>query len=164
MSFDMKRICLAKIVAAHGVKGLVKIKPFGEDVSLLNGKMFIDETGNKTVNIKLKNALGKYILANVEGSTDRNHAEALRGTDLYIARDDMPELEDAFYFEDLIGMNVVDQAGKALGKIINADNFGASDLIEIQGAVGTFMLPFTDDYIVETTDDAVIIKDFEMFL
>ena len=151
----MKKICIGKIVAAHGVKGLVKILPFGDDPSLLEQ---VQEH-----NITLKNPLGKYILAEVDGASDRTAAEALKGTELHIARDIMPTPERGFHFEDLIGLPVEDEAGQLLGKVILADNYGASDLIEIQGPKGTFMLPFVDDYIIEVSDK-IVIKEYEQFL
>ena len=59
-----KRICIGKITSAHGVKGLVKILPFGEDPALLEQ---VDE-----YKITLKNPMGKYILAEIEGVNGRD--------------------------------------------------------------------------------------------
>ncbi len=159
----MKRICLGKIVAAHGVKGLVKIRPFGDDPSLMNGTIYTNESGKDTLHITLKNGLGKYILAEVKDVQDRTQAEEIRGTELYVDREILPDLDEGHYFEDLIGMSVVDKTSAAIGKVITADNFGGGDLIEIRGPKGTFMLPFIEDY-ASVQDDQVVIKDFEQFL
>lgn len=135
-----KRIVLGKIHAPHGVKGLVKILPFGDDPALLEHV--------ENFKVTLKNPQGKYYLAQIEGVNDRDAAEALKGTELFISRDKLPEIEDenTFYFEDLVGLTTVDENGKETGKVIAVHNFGAGDLLEIQPLSGeSYMLPFTDE-------------------
>ncbi len=158
----MKRTCLGKIVSAHGVKGLVKIKPFGQDPSLIEslGAAFTSEDGDETLTVLLKNGLGKYILAEIEGSADRNSAEALRGTELFYERALLADApEDSFYYDDLVGLKVMED-GKEIGKVIAVDNFGAGDLIEIKRTRGEedFYLPFKDEYVPEVDIDGGYIK------
>ena len=158
-----KRICLGKIADAHGVKGLVKIFPYGDDLSLLSGTLYQNETGQDTLEITLKNPLGKFILAEIKDVQDRTHAETLKGTKLFIDRALLPDIEGGHYFEDLAGMPVTSDDGENMGKVIAVENFGASDLLEIQGPKGTFYLPFTEDFTSVETDH-ITIKDFEQFL
>ena len=135
-----KRVALGKIHAPHGVKGLVKILPYGDDPALL--EQVLD------FKITLKNPQGKYYLAQVEGVNDRDAAEALKGTELFISRDKLPEIEDedTFYFEDLVGLSTVDENGEETGKVIAVHNFGAGDLLEIRPLKGEdYLLPFTDE-------------------
>lgn len=152
-----KRICIAKIAAPHGVKGLVKILPQCEDVSLIEGVEDFD--------ITLKNALGKYILASIEGVNSREDAEAIQGRELYIDRDRLPEAEDGeYYYDDLIGLNALDENGDTVGKIVSVQNYGAGDLLEIKPEAGgeTYLLPFTDDYVPAVHDDHVVVRPLEM--
>jgi 16S rRNA processing protein RimM len=95
------------------------------------------------------------VVAAVDGITDRNAAEALRGTELFVPRAVLPPTDDdEFYQDDLIGMEVVDAAGAARGAVLAVHNFGAGDVLEIAPPLGaTFFLPFSRDA-VPTVDVA----------
>ncbi|MCK5284772.1 MAG: 16S rRNA processing protein RimM [Alphaproteobacteria bacterium] len=162
-----KRICIGKIVAAHGVKGLVKILSFGDDTELLNGTIYIDESGEKSLSITLKNKLGKYILAEIKEITDRTQAEKLRGIELFIDKSTLPALkdEDSFYFEDLIGLDVI-ESDKIIGTILSVKNFGAGDLLEIRLSSGKdFFLPFLKETVPEINikDGVLKIKNYQIY-
>lgn len=148
-----KRICLGEISTAHGVRGLVRIRIYGDDPQSLtaHGPLFTTETGDQTITIKLKNAANKFWIAEVAGVTDRNVAETLRGTKLWVERSKLPEPdEDEFYHEDMIGMIVRTEADGEVGTVVAVENFGAGDLLEIKPPAGpTFYIPFVDEYIVE---------------
>jgi 16S rRNA processing protein RimM len=153
-----KRVCLGRIAAPHGIKGLVKILAFGEDPYLIEdlGPCYTSEDGEETLAITLKNSLGKYILAEAEGSVTRNDSEALKGTDLYVDKDALPPIEDegSFYFNDLIGLRALNAKGKEAGVVIAVHNFGAGDLLEVRPPSGdTYLLPFTDENVPEVDID-----------
>lgn len=154
------RICVAKIATAHGIKGLVKLHIFVDNIDLVSGDLFTSEQGDKTLHITLKNATAKHWLAEIKDITDRNAAEALRGTNLYIDKSSLPEAdEDEFYFSDLIGLPAIDTNGQEVGKIIGSDNFGAGDLLEIQPAgAESFYLPVTDETVLEILDNKIIVS------
>lgn len=157
--FMEKRICIGKISTAHGVKGLVKIVPFCEDVNLLNGKVFTEESGDKTLEISLKNPIGKYFLAEIKGIDTREKAETLKCS-LFVSRETLPEIdnEDEFYIEDLIGLTAKDADGQVLGIIKTVDNYGAGDLLEIMPQGGqTYYVPFHDDFVTNVDIVAKII-------
>lgn len=154
------RICVAKIATAHGVKGLVKLHVFAEDIGLLNNTLYTSETGDSEISMTLKNATAKHWLAEIKDVTDRTEAEKLRGTELYIDQEHLPEPEEGeFYFSDLIGLDCFDKDDQPIGKIIAVENFGAGDLLEIQ-ATGqeSFYLPFNDDTIIEVMSDKIIVQ------
>lgn len=141
-SHQRGRICIGKISAAHGVKGLVKILPYGENLDLLEQ---VDE-----YKITLKNPQGKFMLAEIEGVNDRDAADALRGTELYITRDKLPEIEEdgTYYHEDLVGLIALDENEEEIGKVIAVHNFGAGDLLEIQPkGSSSYLIPFNDEYV-----------------
>lgn len=147
-----KRICIGKITGPHGVKGLVKILPYCEDITLLEQ---VEE-----LKITLKNPSGKYMLAEIEGVGTREQAEDIAGTELWIARDKLPELPDneEFYIEDLIGLKAVDTDGNDAGTVIAVHNFGAGDLLEIKPPTGeTYLLPFTKENVPEINSEALVI-------
>lgn len=148
-----KRVCLGKIAASHGIKGLVKILPFGEDASLIEtlGPAYssADPAQTDTLVITLKNPAGKYLLAAIEGVDDRTSADALRGTELYFDRTLLPEPdEDEFYYDDLIGLQVV-EGDTTIGTIKAVQNFGAGDLFEVKPTSGaSFYIPYAQAYIL----------------
>lgn len=154
-----KRICVAKIATAHGIKGLVKLHVFADDISLVTGDLFTAETGDKTLKIIPKNKTAKHWLAEVDGVVERNGAEALRGTELYAPQTALPEIaDDEFYYSDLIGLPAIDESGTIIGEIIAVENFGASDLLDIKPkGKPSFYLPVSDETLLEIADDKVII-------
>lgn len=146
-----KRVCLGVIAQAHGVKGLVKIVPYADDPTLIERVEEFD--------ITLKNSLGKYILAEIDGITSREQVDAIKGTELFIDRDQLPEPDAGeYYIEDLVGMKAVNQAGKDAGIVIAVHNFGAGDLLEIKPNSGEpYLVPFTDEHVPEVNDDSVTV-------
>lgn len=149
---ESKRILIGEIATAHGIKGFVKVRSFVDDDDLLQGdNVFTAESGPKTIKITLKNALKGDWVAEVKGVADRNEAERLRGTKLYIDREAMPEADDGeYYVEDLKGLKVIDKDGKDIGVVLSVENFGASDLIDIKPESGaSFYIPFTDNTVLD---------------
>lgn len=164
-----QRVCIGKIASAHGVKGLVKLLPYCDDVSLLDGKVFTDETGTDTLEITLKNALGKYVLAQVKGIDTREDAEKLKSL-LYIPREDLPKIDndDEFYIEDLVGLSAQTPDGTPLGRIKAVDNFGAGDLLEIAplGGGQSYYVPFHDDFVsnIDLATKNITITNHDQFI
>lgn len=154
------RVCVGKISTAHGVKGLVKVQVFAEDIKLLGGQLFTSERGPKTISITLKNAMAKHWLAELEGVSDRDEALALRGTKLYVDRDILPDTQEGeFYLSDLIGLNVQGTDKEKIGIILNVVNFGAGDMLEIQPLSGaSFYLPFNDENVPKIDKKSVTIS------
>jgi len=141
------RIRAGRISQPHGIKGFVKLTLFTDTPSLLEqAPVHTDERSDKSLTVRLKNPAGKHWIAQVDGISDRNAAEALAGTDLWIEKSLLPDLpDDEFYHEELIGLTVLDAAGgHKIGTVIAIDNFGAGDLLEIRPETGApFYLPFT---------------------
>lgn len=156
----MSRLLLGKIATAHGVRGLVKVLVLGDDPQRLEscGPAWTAETGGRALNLRMKNPMGKYYIAAIDGLSDRNEAELLRNTELWIDRDKLPDTEDGtYYYADLTGLAVVDGNGALYGHVIAVENFGASDLLEIKPENGpSFYVPFVDDYVLEVENDKIV--------
>lgn len=150
-----KRLHIATINGAHGVRGLVRIRVYAQDITLIKGPLFVQEQGDTTLCVSLKNAHGAsdIYLAAISGIENRDAAHNLLGTRLYIERSSLPPIqgENDFYHADLIGLEAKDSAtDQHLGKIIAVSNFGASDLLEIQPKdKQSFFLPFTDTFVCD---------------
>ena len=136
------RILLGHISTAHGVRGDVVIKSLTEDpADIATYGPLSDEDGQRQFDIKVVRVTNKGVIARVAGVTDRNAAEALRGTKLYVDRHKLPALEaDEVYHTDIIGLIARRGDGSEVGEIVAVQNFGAGDLLEIRLAVPTSKL------------------------
>ncbi len=154
------KILVGQIVAAHGIKGEVKIKSFTEDpLAMCDYGPLQDEAGTTTYQLKINgvqpNNHGGAIIAKIKGIADRNAAEALAKskTKLYVTREQLPEPEKGrYYIEDLKGFSAVSEKGKALATLKDVQNYGAGDIAVLQLVEGPenkreFMLPFKEPYV-----------------
>lgn len=148
---DRSRICLGVIVGAQGVRGAVRVKPFTDDPMAV-GDYGPVETKDKSRRFKIE-ATGTakgVVICKLQGITDRDVAEAMRGTELYVDRSALPDVdedEEGYYHADLIGLEAKGADGKLYGRVLSVQNFGAGDLLEIARPEGghTVLVPFTDD-------------------
>ena len=147
------RILLGTITGAHGIRGEVLIRSHTEDpLAIAAYGPLADKAGGRTFELSGVRAGAKGIIARIAGITDRNAAERLKGTDLYIERHCLPEPEDGeFYHADLIGLSVVTPEGDAVGEVVAIQNFGAGDLLEYRprSSKRTELLPFDKTFVPE---------------
>ena len=141
------------ITAAHGVRGLVRVKPFTADPAAVTAYGPVgDETGRRSFTLTLLNRHKDQWLARVAGIEDRDAAEALRGTGLFVDRSALPppDDEEEFYHADLIGLAAVSPDGRRLGKVRAVHDFGAGDLLELATESGRIVaVPFTRQVVPE---------------
>jgi 16S rRNA processing protein RimM len=141
-----KNILLAAIIGAQGLKGAVKVKLFTEaPESLSRYGALKDRDGKRFEVTAIRSGKGGEAVISFAGITDRDAAEALKGTELFIARDQLPATgEEEFYHADLIGLEAQDSEGRTLGKVAAIHNYGASDVMEIARPDGdNVLLAFT---------------------
>ena len=147
-----RRVCVAQIGAAHGLKGEVRLRSFTQEPSDFAAYGAL-ETEDGLRKLKLENArfAKDHFVAKFDGIDDRNAAEALRNVNLYVAREKLPDVEDdTFYCADLVGLSAVTRDRITLGEVIAVQNFGAGDILEIRRDDGsTLMLPFTQAAVPE---------------
>jgi 16S rRNA processing protein RimM len=104
----------------------------------------------------------KGFAARIEGINDRDAADGLRGLNLCVPREALPEAdEDEFYHVDLVGCRAVSQSGEALGQVIAVQDFGAGPLLEVGENGSTRFYPFTGDAVPEVDIKAkrVVVAD-----
>ncbi|MBN9546710.1 MAG: ribosome maturation factor RimM [Alphaproteobacteria bacterium] len=139
-------VLLAAIIGAQGLKGAVKVKLFTETPEALPSYGPLRDKRGKTYEITAFRAgkPGEAVIS-FSGIADRNAAEALKGTELFVDRDALPATGDEeFYHADLIGLDAHDSEGRVLGKVAAIHNFGAGDVIEILRPDGdNVLLAFT---------------------
>ncbi|RWR09994.1 ribosome maturation factor RimM [Paenirhodobacter populi] len=141
------RVCVGAIAGAFGVKGEVRLKSFCStpaDIAAY-GPLWTED-GGRQFTVKLTRPVTGGLGARLSGVATKEEGDALKGVTLWADRDRLPALpDDEFYHADLIGLDVFDTGGAALGKVRAIQNFGASDILEIYapGRKSTLMLPFT---------------------
>ncbi|WP_336098016.1 ribosome maturation factor RimM [Roseovarius sp. CH_XMU1461] len=141
------KICVGAIAGAFGVRGELRLKSFTatpEDIATYGP--LETEDGARNFAVTLTGQTTNALTARLSGVQSKEEADALRGTQLYVARDRLPSLpDDEYYHADLIGLEVFDSGGALLGRVKAVLNHGASDLLEIHGPglKSTVLLPFT---------------------
>ena len=142
-----QQICVARIGAAHGVRGAVKLWTFTEDpLAVTRYGPLTTKDGARQFDVTHAREAKDHLVATLKGIATREDAERLNGIELYIAREKLPDTDDdEYYHADLIGLAAVNAANEPIGRVIAIHNFGAGDIIEIAPPQGTtLLLPFTN--------------------
>jgi len=138
-------VCVGVVVGAHGIKGGVRVKCFTDQPQDIGAYGPVrDESGQRRFKVRVQGVSKGLALIALDGVTDRNQAEALKGVKLYVDRSLLPPLdEDEFLVADLVGCKAVSPQGEPLGTVSNVYDFGAGEVIEVVGKNGAIMVPFT---------------------
>jgi 16S rRNA processing protein RimM len=159
------RVIVARIGAAHGIRGEVRVKAFTAAPTDLAAYSPLETGDGRAFAIEfLRPVAGSpdMLVARFKGVVDRDAAEALNGIELSIPRDRLPETDaDEFYHADLIGLSAVTAAGEPVGTVIGVPNYGAGDLLEIAPPRGaTLLVPFTRAIVpeVDVTGGRVVVE------
>jgi 16S rRNA processing protein RimM len=157
-----RTIDLAAITGAHGVNGEVRLKLFGEGVEALSRHASFNDGALTLSKVRPDNKGGA--IARFAEATTRAEAERLRGTVLSIPREALAPLgEGEYYHADLIGLAVTTDAGDPVGRIVAVENFGATDILEIERepspakGMKTFMVPMTAQAVIEWDAQRLVI-------
>jgi 16S rRNA processing protein RimM len=144
---EQQRVCVARLGAAHGVRGEVRLWSFTADPAAVAGYGPFETAEGRAIEIESLRPAKDFFVARLKGIADRTAVEALRNVELFVPRERLPAPQDdnEFYHADLIGLAVVDSAGTPIGSVVAMHNFGAGDVIEVRPVAGrdTVMLPFT---------------------
>ena len=138
-------VVIGAIAGAHGVRGDAKVKPFGDPASLTAYGPFLDAQGQVLLTpAGSKPGPSGLSIVWFKERRSREEMQALKGTLLHAPRAALPEPgDDEFYHADLIGLAVQDLEGRPLGRVKAVQDFGAGDLLEVEGDDGAVFIPFT---------------------
>ena len=145
-----RTVCVGRLVGAHGVRGIVRVQSHTANPDHLTAYGTLsDAGGTRRFALTVTGHVRGLVLARVEGVDDRDQAEALRGTDLYVAREALPPTEgDEYYHIDLLGLSAVTADGAALGRVSAIHDHGAGPVVEIQPPEGpSTLVPFTREHV-----------------
>lgn len=155
-----RKIALAAVAGAQGVKGELRLKLFSESVGSLSRHKKLNVGGVERRLLSIRDG-GKVAVARFEGVDDRSAAEALRGSLVEVDRSALPPLDEGeYYHADLIGLPCEDRDGTALGAVVAVENYGAGDLLEVEMPSGKrSLIPFKPG--IADLEDGKIVLDPE---
>jgi 16S rRNA processing protein RimM len=152
-----RRVLMGLVLGAHGIKGAVRILSYAavpEDIASYGPVE--DESGRRLLSLKVVGKARGAVLAEVEGIGDRNAAEALKGTKLYLHRSALPAPEEGeFYWDDLVGLKAEVIGGTVLGEVVAVHDYGGGPSLEVKRKAGTpVIVPFTNRVVPVVDVDA----------
>lgn len=129
---DKQQILIGKIVAPQGVRGEVRVQTYtAAPTDLRDLSVFCSRFGAGAFHFVRAIPASSVIVARIDGVDNRNDAELLRGTELFVNRDDLPMPNDGeYYYADLVGMRVM-RDGVDIGVVDNIQNYGGGDILEL---------------------------------
>jgi 16S rRNA processing protein RimM len=141
-----QRLCVGVVTGPQGVRGAVRVKSFTTapaDVAAYG--LVEDEAGQRRFELRIVGSAKGVVIARIAGLDDRDAAERLKGTRLYVARSALPAPdEDEYYHSDLIGLAMVLRDGTEFGTVRAVHDYGAGISLEIAHESGQLvMVPFT---------------------
>ena len=146
----MEKIKIGKIVNTVGLKGEVKVYNYSDSREIYETieSIYVEDRLTVIENVR---AQKNMVILKLEGADDRNAAEALRGKELYITEDDLPELpEGQYYVRDLIGMSVTEEDGNLLGHVTDVLQNTAQDIFEVESENGKkLLIPKVDQFVLD---------------
>ena len=152
-----RKIALAAVAGAHGVRGELRLKLFSDSVESLSrhDSLFVGGVERRLLSIRDS---GKAAVARFEGVLDRSAAEVLRGSLVEVDRSALPPLEEGeYYHADVIGLPCEDRDGNSVGTVVAVENYGAGDLLEIELNGGnTSLIPFKSG-IADLKDGKIVV-------
>lgn len=146
------RVLVGAIIGAHGIRGDVRVKSFTAEPEAVAAYGPVQtEDGETRLTLRVRGQSKGVVTCSIKGVSDRNAAEALKGTRLYLSRDSLPRADgsDEYYHADLVGLvaELADGTG-TIGEVVAVYDFGAGDVLEIKPVPGgvtrkPVMVPFT---------------------
>jgi len=140
-------VIMGRVAAAYGIRGWIKIQPFTEYLdSLLDYRTWWigrEQGPWREVEVLECGVHGKTLVAQLPDCPDRTAAEKLKGLMIAVPRGSLPEQEeDEYYWTDLIGMAVTNEAGERLGTVANLLETGANEVLVVRNDGGEMLIPF----------------------
>jgi len=154
MSKRSEPVLLGKVVATHGIKGQLRIAVFSgefETILSLSSLMLKGPDGiMETFEVAVSAVHGKKTLVALKGYGTINQALHLVGRELYVTREQMPELaEGEYYWCDLLGLKVLTDKGELLGLIADIIATGSNDVYVVKNDEREYLIPALEDVVLD---------------
>ena len=144
-------VLIGRISGAHGIRGEVKLQSFAAEPEAIATYRPLQTDKGTAIEIERMRPQKHGFIATLKGIGDRNRAEAMAGTGLFVDRTSLPAPGGGeSYIHDLVGLAVVTRDGAAFGKVVDVVNYGAGDLLDIARAAGAnILVPFSSAFVPE---------------
>jgi len=132
-------VLVGRVGEAYGLKGGVHVIPYSPDAAALLAarEWWLEGPGAvplRSVDVFSAKAHGSGVVAQLVGIVDRDVAVKLKGASVLVSRSRFPVLnDDEYYWADLIGLEVVNEAGELLGRVAGLTETGAHAVLEVDG-------------------------------
>lgn len=144
-----------KILSAHGVRGAVKIESWCDSPKVLakQKRLFFAEVGGgfREAKIISSSLSGDFLLMTVEGIEDREQAQSLKNTVVYLKREDVPLKKGAYFLADIIGLPVYEEeSGNLLGTVTDIQDVPQGRMYYIEANGGKeVLIPDVPEFITK---------------
>ena len=154
-----------KIVALHGVRGEMRLKPWSDDAAFLKGfkTVYLDAQGEQPVRLLSARAHGNVTLIRLEGIDSAEKAETLRNMVLFIKKSDISLPQGHYFIDDIIGLQAVDaETLDPLGVVSEVEQYPANDVWHIRTDAGVVLIPHIPDVVKKVALDEGKVYIFKM--
>lgn len=137
------KVITGKIIAAHGIKGEVKVKPLTDNPHRYRrgSSLYLEKEDAFLLVTAVRDGGNGLLIVKLKGVDDRTHAEKLRGSFLEVEEENVPPLaEGEYYHFQLLGMEVFETDGSRLGILSDFVDSGANDVYKIDCGNGNYLL------------------------
>lgn len=155
-------VTVGRFGTPHGVAGWIRVASFThprENIEIYRPWLVGDGAARRALEIEALRAHGQGFVARIAGISDRDQAQALTGLDILVPRTVFPDLSgaDEYYWRDLIGLEVRNDDGSSLGRVISLLETAAHDVLVLEGADGERLIPFVAAFVVAVDQQAGVI-------
>jgi len=154
-----EQIAVGRVVKAHGIRGEIKVYPFsGKPENFRPYRQLIlaglGQDQPRVFAVEQSRPLGNLVLLQLAGLSGRDEAEALRGWEVCISKEMLPDLGPGdFYWHELEGLPVVTAEGGQLGRVSSLMRNKAHDILVITGAGGEYLIPAVSECVAGLAED-----------
>lgn len=157
---------IGRVIKPHGVKGKIKIEYFGEDPARfsLYEEIFIKnpEGGFRSYNVLEAIPKPPGLLLQLKGIESRKEVDLLKGKEIFIRREALPDLKEGeYYWIDLLGMRVETIEGRTIGELKAIFSTKANDVYVVKGR-REILLPATEEVIQSIDLERRVMKVIRM--
>ncbi len=156
-----------KIVNTHGLRGEVKALAYVDSPDFFNSVKTLYAEEGRTLKLKSWRVSKGAVLLKFAGVDTVEEAEKLKSMEIFAKKADLPPLpEGRFYIADILGMQVVTDGGRDLGKVVDVFKTGSNDVYTVRGEDGEFLIPVIDEVIlsVDLAEKRILIKPLKGLL
>ena len=152
-------VAVGRIIGVHGIRGELKVKSLTDfpERFAAGSQLFLVTPGGEVRPTKVlgsREHKGRMLII-LPGVTDRDAAEALRGSFLKIEEERLAPLPPGrFYHFQLVGLSVLTDEGEELGRVKEVIPTGGNLVLDVRGGGREVLLPFIDDVILDVDLEA----------